>query len=156
MLYLDERLGCLMAVTRTSEQAVRVQSQLKSLIRGMYSNPPAHGAKVAAKIMTTPTLFTEWEGEVRLMSSRLAKMRALLYDELVKNETPGNWEHLKTQIGMFTFLGLKEHQVQRLIDEYHIYLTSNGRVSVAGLSKITIPYLADAIKDVVSSEKSKL
>ena len=96
-----------MAVTRTSEQAVRVQSQLKSLIRGMYSNPPAHGAKVAAKIMTTPTLFTEWEGEVRLMSSRLSKMRALLYDELVKNKTPGNWEHLKTQIGMFTFLGLK-------------------------------------------------
>ena len=95
-----------MTVTSTAEQAANVKSQLKTIIRGMYSNPPSHGARVAAKIMTTPTLFTEWEQELRLMSSRLSEMRQMLYQSLVSNDTPGDWSHIQSQIGMFTFLGL--------------------------------------------------
>mmetsp|Transcript_6373 Transcript_6373/g.9686 ORF Transcript_6373/g.9686 Transcript_6373/m.9686 type:complete len:228 (+) Transcript_6373:547-1230(+) len=154
--FYSERLGCMMTVTSTPDQATNVKSQLCQIIRGMYSNPPSHGARVAAQIMTTPTLFTEWEQELRLMSSRLSEMRQMLYEALVANNTPGDWSHIQTQIGMFTFLGLNENQVARLIDHYHIYLTSNGRVSVAGLSRATIPYLANAIKEVVSVQESKL
>ena len=83
-----------MTVTATAEQATNVSSQLKQIIRGMYSNPPSHGARVAATIMTTPTLFTEWEQELRLMSSRLSDMRQKLYEAIVANNTPGDWSHI--------------------------------------------------------------
>lgn len=149
--FYSERLGCLTAVTGTHEEASAVKSQLKCIIRASYSNPPSHGARVAAQIMTTPTLFTEWEGELRMMSSRLSDMRQALYEALVSNNTPGDWSHLQTQIGMFTYLGLNKSQVEKLVDQYHIYMTSNGRVSVAGLSPVTVPYLANAIKEVVVS-----
>jgi aspartate/tyrosine/aromatic aminotransferase len=104
--FYSERLGCLTTVTSSPDQAQRVASQMKRIIRASYSNPPGHGARVAAQIMTTPALFTEWENELRVMSSRLSDMRQQLYEALVSNNTPGDWSHLQTQIGMFTFLGL--------------------------------------------------
>lgn len=104
--FYSERLGCMMAVTSTPDQALHVRSQAEQIIRGMYSNPPSHGARVAAQIMKTPTLFTEWEQELRIMSSRLSEMRQILYETLISNNTPGDWSHLQSQIGMFTFLGL--------------------------------------------------
>lgn len=104
--FYSERLGCMMTVTSTPDQALHVRSQLQQIIRGMFSNPPSHGARVAAQIMKTPTLFTEWEQELRMMSSRLSEMRQLLYETLVSSNTPGDWSHLQSQIGMFTYLGL--------------------------------------------------
>lgn len=150
--FYSERLGTLQVVTRSTDAANRVKSQLKKIIRAIYSNPPSHGARVAAHIMTTPVLFAEWEEELRVMSRRLSSMRQQLYQCLIDNRTPGDWSHIQTQIGMFTYLGLSPAQVQILTEQHHLYLTSDARVSVAGLSERTVPYLADAIKHVVELE----
>jgi len=147
--FYGERLGSLIVVTSNEDEASRVRSQLKRIIRALYSNPPSYGAKVAAHIMTTPALFAEWEDDVRAMSKRLQTMRRELYEALIKNETPGDWSHIKTQIGMFSYLGLTKEQVKLLVEKHHMYLTSNARISIAGLSSRTVPYLADAIKSVV-------
>jgi aspartate/tyrosine/aromatic aminotransferase len=99
-------LGSLIVVCGSELESTNVKSQLLRIVRALYSNPPSHGARVAAHIMTTPVLFAEWEEEVREMSKRLSDMRQQLYNALIANETPGDWSHLQTQIGMFTFLGL--------------------------------------------------
>jgi len=153
MGFYSERLGSLMVICSSEVEANNVRSQIARIVRALYSNPPSHGARVAAHIMTTPVLFAEWEEEVCLMSKRLSDMRQQLYNALIANETPGDWSHLKTQIGMFTFLGLTKQQVSRLVEKYHLYLTSNARISVAGLSSRTVPYLADSIKEVVMESK---
>lgn len=152
--FYSERLGTLQVVTKSSEVATRVKSQLKKIIRANYSNPPSHGARVAAHIMTTPVLFAEWEEEVRLMSRRLSAMRQQLYQTLIDNHTPGDWSHIQTQIGMFSYLGLTPDQVRILTEQHHLYLTSDARVSVAGLSERTVSYLADAIKHVIEETQS--
>lgn len=79
------------------------------------------------------------------------KMRALLKDQLIKNGTKGNWDHITSQIGMFSFLGLTPKQCEQMISKHHIYMTSNGRISIAGLTTKNVEYVANAIKDVVEN-----
>ena len=78
-----------------------MDSQLKIIIRPMYSNPPVHGARVANTILSSPELYAQWEGEVKGMADRIISMRGKLYDSLVALNTPGEWGHIKSQIGMF-------------------------------------------------------
>lgn len=78
-------------------------------------------------------------------------MRALLKDSLVKNGTKGNWDHVTKQIGMFSFTGLTPKQSEAMIQKHHIYMTGNGRISIAGLTSANVDYVADAIKDVVEN-----
>lgn len=96
-----ERVGAFSLVTADPEERARVDSQLKIIIRPMYSNPPVHGARVANTILSSPELYTQWEGEVKGMADRIISMRGKLYDSLVALNTPGEWGHIKSQIGMF-------------------------------------------------------
>lgn len=87
-------------------------SQLKILIRPMYSNPPVHGARIAARILTQPDLRSLWLKEVKFMADRIITMRQQLVDNLKKNGSKKNWQHITDQIGMFCFTGLNQQQVK--------------------------------------------
>lgn len=96
------------------EEADRVMSQLKILIRPMYSNPPVHGARIAARVLTQPDLRSLWLKEVKLMADRIITMRQQLVDNLKKNGSKRNWQHITDQIGMFCFTGLNQQQVNSI------------------------------------------
>ncbi|NP_001313831.1 aspartate aminotransferase, cytoplasmic-like [Gossypium hirsutum] len=140
-----ERVGALSIVCKAADVASRVESQLKLLIRPMYSNPPIHGASIAMTILKNSDMYNEWKIELKAMADRIISMRKQLFDALSAKGTPGNWSHIIKQIGMFTFTGLNSDQVAFMTKEYHIYMTSDGRISMAGLSSKTVPHLADAI-----------
>ncbi|KAL9151395.1 hypothetical protein ABFS82_11G049100 [Erythranthe guttata] len=146
-----ERVGALSIVCKSADVAARVESQLKLVIRPMYSNPPLHGASIVANILKDGELYTEWTIELKAMADRIISMRQQLFDALQSKGTPGDWSHIVKQIGMFTFTGLNTNQVAFMTKEYHVYMTSDGRISMAGLSLKTIPHLADAIHAAVTN-----
>ncbi|XP_044977106.1 aspartate aminotransferase, cytoplasmic [Hordeum vulgare subsp. vulgare] len=148
-----ERVGALSIVCGSADIAVKVESQLKLVIRPMYSNPPLHGASIVATILKDSGMFDEWTLELKAMADRIISMREQLFDALKVRETPGDWSHIIKQIGMFTFTGLNSDQVAFMRQEYHIYMTSDGRISMAGLSSRTVPHLADAIHAAVTKLK---
>ncbi|CAD6236694.1 unnamed protein product [Miscanthus lutarioriparius] len=148
-----ERVGALSIVCGSADVAVRVESQLKLVIRPMYSNPPLHGASIVATILRDSEMFNEWTLELKAMADRIISMRQQLFDALKSRGTPGDWSHIIKQIGMFTFTGLNSEQVAFMRQEYHIYMTSDGRISMAGLSTRTVPHLSDAIHAAVTQLK---
>ncbi|KAF3388804.1 Aspartate aminotransferase, cytoplasmic [Penicillium rolfsii] len=126
-----------------------IASQLAILQRSEISNPPAYGARIASKILNDPVLFAEWEEDLRTMSGRIQEMRRGLRERLEKRGTPGTWDHITSQIGMFSFTGLNETQVKILRDKWHVYMTKNGRISMAGLNTHNLDYFAEAVDSVV-------
>ncbi|KAM7459387.1 hypothetical protein LguiA_036381 [Lonicera macranthoides] len=146
-----ERVGALSIVCKSADVASRVESQLKLVIRPMYSNPPIHGASIVATILKDSNMFHDWTLELKAMADRIISMRQRLFDALRARGTPGDWSHIIKQIGMFTFTGLNSDQVAFMTREYHIYMTSDGRISMAGLSSRTVPHLADAIHAAVTT-----
>ncbi|KAJ2389902.1 Aspartate aminotransferase, cytoplasmic, partial [Coemansia sp. RSA 2559] len=148
-----ERTGCLHAVVKDSSQLPKVSSQLNRLSRATISTAPAYGAKVAGMVLGDSELHKEWLANMAEMSSRIKTMRDALRDRLVALGTPGSWDHVANQIGMFSFTGLSKAQVEVLREQYHMYLTEDGRISVAGLNSGNIDYVAKAIDDVVRNIK---
>ncbi|XP_051148916.1 aspartate aminotransferase, cytoplasmic-like [Andrographis paniculata] len=146
-----ERVGALSIVCRSAEIAKRVESQLKLVIRPMYSNPPIHGASIVATILKDGELYNEWTVELKAMADRIISMRQQLFDALKAKGTAGDWSHIIKQIGMFTFTGLNADQVAFMTKEYHIYMTFDGRISMAGLSSKTVPHLVEAIHAAVTT-----
>lgn len=104
------------------DTATRVASQLAILQRSEISNPPIYGAKIASTVLNDDKLFAEWEADLRTMSGRIIEMREALEGTLVKLGTPGTWDHITSQIGMFSFTGLNEKQVGILRDKWHVYM----------------------------------
>ncbi|KAG2484886.1 hypothetical protein HYH03_016367 [Edaphochlamys debaryana] len=146
-----ERAGALSVVCKCKDTAGRVESQLKMVIRPMYSNPPMHGAAIAAKVLGDARLREMWRVELKGMAERIISMRRALYDALYERNVPGDWSFVLKQIGMFSYTGLSRVQCQKLVNKWHIHLTLDGRISMAGLSAQKAPYLADAIADVVAN-----
>ncbi|THH16745.1 hypothetical protein EW146_g3945 [Bondarzewia mesenterica] len=145
-----ERVGAFSLTTASPEEKARVDSQLKIVIRPMYSNPPMHGAQIANTILSTPQLYSEWESEVKGMADRIISMRGHLYDALTHtHKTPGDWGHIKSQIGMFSFTGLTAAQTKALAEKAHIYMTADGRISMAGLNANNIDYFAESVDRAV-------
>lgn len=152
-----ERVGCIHIILseRDAKLNALILSQLNKIVRSELSNPPAYGAKVVAKILNTPHLKEQWSQDLLTMSSRITSMRHRLRDELVALKTPGNWDHIVSQKGMFSFTGLKPEEVQKLESKHGVYLVSSGRASIAGLNEGNVKYVAQAIDDVVR-DQSKL
>ncbi|KAG2196897.1 hypothetical protein INT47_005121 [Mucor saturninus] len=144
-----ERAGNLTIVAKTSEDAKRVFSQFEKLQRSEISNPPAFGARIVDIVLNDEALYAEWKDNLKYMSHRIIEMRHALYNHLIELKTPGTWNHITDQIGMFSFTGLSPQQVQVLKEKYHIYMTGNGRISMAGVSTKNVAYLAKSIDDVV-------
>ncbi|MCD7473454.1 L-asparaginase 1 [Datura stramonium] len=146
-----QRVGCLSVVCEDERQAVAVKSQLQQRGRLMYSNPPIHGALVVSAILRDPNLKNLWLAEVKGMANRISGMRTALRENLEKLGSPLSWEHITNQIGMFCYSGMTPEQVDRLTKEYHIYMTRNGRISMAGVTTGNVGYLANAIHEVTKS-----
>jgi len=127
----------------------RIASQLAIIQRSEISNPPAYGSRVADLAMNRPELFEEWKENLKTMAGRIIECRMKLHQKLKELGTPGDWSHIEKQIGMFSFTGLTEEQVAKLKGEWHIYMTKNGRISMAGLNSKNIDYVAKAIDKVV-------
>ncbi|OMP87117.1 Aspartate aminotransferase, cytoplasmic [Diplodia seriata] len=148
-----ERAGCFHFVTapgsNASDVVDRVDSQLKILQRSEISNPPIYGAKIASTVLNDPALFEEWKDNLRTMSGRIIDMRKALRSKLEELGTPGTWNHITDQIGMFSFTGLTEKQVLKIRADAHVYMTKNGRISMAGLNTNNVDYVANAIDKVV-------
>ncbi|VDL75915.1 unnamed protein product [Nippostrongylus brasiliensis] len=146
-----ERVGAFSVVCESPEEASRVASQLKILIRPLYSNPPINGARIVTKILTDPALHKQWETVERHvdgMADRIITMRKQLRELLAKEGSTRNWQHITDQIGMFCYTGINPQQVERLIKEHSVYLTKDGRISVAGISSNNVGYFAKALHDV--------
>jgi len=148
-----ERVGALHVLCADKDEASRVRSQLSIIERAEISNPPAHGARLMAMIINDPSLFKQWNDDIKTMALRIISMREQLYDALTKElHTPGSWEHIKSQIGMFSFTGLNTEQVQTMIEKGHVYMTGDGRISMAGLNTSNIRYFAETLDKVVRGE----
>lgn len=97
-----ERIGALHIIASSTEVATRIRSQLSVLARSEISNPPAHGARLVALILNTPELFEQWKEDIKTMAGRIIEMRNELYRLLTEDlKTPGTWNHILDQIGMF-------------------------------------------------------
>lgn len=115
-----QRVGCLSVVCESPEERARVESQIKIVIRAMYSSPPVHGARLASEVLNDNELFEMWKGELVTMSGRINDMRNKLFNELTNLNNSKDWSHIKKQIGMFAYTGLRPDQVQAITDKYHI------------------------------------
>lgn len=152
-----ERVGTFSIITSSSVEREVVLSQLKLVIRPMYSSPSLNGARIVAVVLNDNLLRKEWMAEVKIMATRIMQMRALLKQNLVDMGSILDWNHIINQIGMFCFTGLNEKQVGILTNEFHIYLTKDGRISISGITSANIKYLASAIHSVTSNRvKSEL
>ncbi|DBA88905.1 hypothetical protein WJX79_000402 [Trebouxia sp. C0005] len=149
-----ERIGSLTVITSDPKTTKKVDSQLKSVIRPMYSNPPRHGAAIVTAILSDPELYSQWKVELKGMADRIITMREKLHSALKEVGAPGTWDHIISQIGMFSYTGLTKAQVQHMTKKYHIYMTMDGRISMAGLSGSSCKYLAEAMKDAVENVKA--
>lgn len=145
----NERIGAVTVVAKCRETAEIAFSQVKSTIRGNYSNPPAHGALIVATILADGTLRTLWESELQQMRERIAQMRVLFVEMLKAEGVEQDFSFISTQNGMFSFSGLNKAQVGRLRDEFGIYIVGSGRISVAGMTKDNMPIICKAIAKVV-------
>lgn len=144
-----ERIGYVHVRCQTKDLANAVLSQIKVLIRQAYSSPPRHGAAIVYKLLTTPELKERWLSELKFMSERIDSMRKALRAAIEAKGTPGTWAHITEQIGMFSYTGLTAPQVEQMVNDCHIYMTKDGRISVAGLNPSNIPYVAECIDKVV-------
>lgn len=141
-----ERVGALSIVTASHDEALRVQSQVKRVIRTNYSNPPTHGAAVVSTVLNHEELRATWETELGEMRERIRAMRRGLTERLSK---VGDFAFIERQRGMFSYSGLSAAQVERLRTEFGIYAVSTGRICVAALNEGNLDRVADAIARVV-------
>ncbi|KAI1887038.1 hypothetical protein AGOR_G00201920 [Albula goreensis] len=146
----NERVGNLTVVAKDSENLTRVMSQMEKIVRTTWSNPPSQGARLVAITLNTPELFAEWKDNVKTMADRVLLMRAELKAKLQALKTPGTWDHITQQIGMFSFTGLNPKQVEYMIKEKHIYLMASGRINMCGLTTKNIDYVAQSIHEAVT------
>jgi len=142
-----ERVGALSVVSATAAQAKAVQSQVKRIIRTIYSSPSTHGAALVAGVLTSPELRDLWEQELTEMRERIHALRAGLVEKLATLGAP-EFGFIQRQAGMFSYSGLTNTQVDRLRDEFAIYAVGTGRICVAALSQRNLDYVAQAVASV--------
>ncbi|CAG2106140.1 unnamed protein product [Medioppia subpectinata] len=143
-----ERVGAFTLVSSSKEETSRVMSQIKIIIRPLYSNPPVNGARIAALVMNDPTLRSQWLKDVKGMADRIISVRTRLRDGLKREGSTKNWQHITDQIGMFCFTGMDKDQVERITKDHSVYLTKDGRISMAGVTSGNVDYLAHAMHSV--------
>src|SRR5438445_744266 len=144
-----ERVGALSVASASAEEASRVLSQLKRVVRSNYSNPPTHGGQIVASVLASPQLRSLWDRELGAMRERIKAMRKQLVEKIHARAPGADFSFVLAQRGMFSYSGLSKAQVQRLRAEYSIYAIDTGRICVAALNSKNVDYVADAIAKVI-------
>jgi len=145
----NERTGAFTVVAKTADIANTVFSQLKSIIRVIYSNPPAHGGAVVTTILTDEELRAEWEAEVEAMRNRILAMRKLFVETLKQKGVAMDFNFIERQNGMFSFSGLSTEQVIKMREDSAVYAVNSGRFNVAAMTEGNMDALCEAIANVV-------
>jgi len=143
-----ERVGALTIVTASEEEAKRVRSQIKRVIRTNYSSPASHGAQLVASVLADPALRARWEGELAEMRDRIRRMRELFVRRMREKGVERDFSFIERQRGMFSYSGLSREAVDRLRSEYSIYIVGSGRICVASLNEKNLDYVCEAIAQV--------
>jgi aromatic-amino-acid transaminase len=146
-----ERTGALLVCSSDAEKLLDVRSQLAFIARNLWSTPPAHGAAVVASILDDAELKALWSNELKSMRQRVVGLSNALLKALQPHGLAERFAHIAVQRGMFSYTGLSPQQVQRLRDEYSVYLVGSGRANAAGLNSERLDDLAQAIARVCSS-----
>jgi aromatic-amino-acid transaminase len=144
-----ERVGAVSVVAETSDEAARVLSQLKRVVRSNYSNPPSHGAKIVAAVLTTPELRALWEKELGQMRERIRALRKRFVDGLHARVPGSDFSFVVRQRGMFSYSGLSRDAVVRLREEFAVYALESGRICVAALNAKNLDYVIESIASVL-------
>ena len=151
MSLYGERCGALSVVCADAAEAAKVLGQLKFTVRRNYSSPPIHGGQIVAAVLGEPALRHEWEGELEAMRVRIRSMREALHATLVQKLPDRKLEYFLTQRGMFSYTGLGPAQVDRLRDEFAVYLIRSGRICIAGLNTGNVEPAALAMAAVIGA-----
>jgi len=146
----NERAGNLTVVVNDVAPIASMKSQITLLVRANYSNPPAHGSRIVDVVLQNPDLYQEWKDCIQIMANRIIAMRKGLRERLEKLGTPGDWSHITSQIGMFSYTGLTPEMCEYLKAEKHLYLLKSGRISMCGVTPGNLDYVAQAIYDAVT------
>ena len=150
MSVYGERCGALSAVCADADEAERVLGQLKFTVRRNYSSPPIHGGQIVAHVLADADLRPMWEAELAAMRDRIQAMRQTLH-RVISAKVPGrDFSYFLTQRGMFSYTGLSAAQVDRLREEFAVYLVRSGRICVAGLNHHNVEYAAQAMATVMA------
>ncbi|KAF4465927.1 Pyridoxal phosphate-dependent transferase major region subdomain 2 [Fusarium albosuccineum] len=148
-----ERVGHLCVPLPTTQAAVRAEQQMKLLARAETGAQPRFGAKLVASILGTPRIRTVWEEDLRGMARDMAERRQLLERELVKQNAPGDWSFVTSQVGMFLYTAFDLEQVNYLREEHAVYLQDTGRLSIAGLNTLNTAHVAASMAKAASRQK---
>lgn len=144
-----ERIGACSVIGKSAAAADIINSVLLPTVRVNYSMPPAHGAAIVETVLGSEELTAQWHGELGQMRNRINGMRQLLVDKLVEHGVTRDFRFITAQNGMFSFLGISPEQVQRLQDEYAIYMVGSSRISIAAIAPDNVDYLAQSIAEVL-------
>ncbi|MEX2365479.1 MAG: aminotransferase class I/II-fold pyridoxal phosphate-dependent enzyme, partial [Pseudohongiellaceae bacterium] len=144
-----ERAGAVTVVTENTGAVEASASQIVATAREIYSVPPAHGAALVAMVLDDAVLREEWSVELTQMRDRINGLRNLLSEKLKQKDVDRDFSFIREEKGMFSFLGLTVEQVQKLINEYSIYLVNSSRINVAGINQKNIDYLINSIAAVL-------
>lgn len=152
----NERVGNLCYVSNDASKIANIRSQMMTIVRQTWSNSANHGSRIVATILNNPALKAEWIEHVKTMADRILLMRQLLQQKLRALGTPGTWDHIIQQSGMFAYTGLSPQEVDHMVKEHHVYLLKSGRINVCGLTTKNIDYVANAIHDAITKVGHKL
>jgi aspartate aminotransferase len=144
-----ERIGACSIISESSAVADIANSVLLSVVRSIYSMPPAHGATIVDTILGSEELTAEWHQELTEMRNRINGLRSTIVEALHSRGVAQDFSFIEKQHGMFSFLSITPEQIERLQKEYSIYIVGSSRVNVAGVSKANINYFADAVATVI-------
>ena len=144
-----ERIGACSIIAKDSANADISNSVLLSVVRSIYSMPPAHGADIVNTILGSTELTQEWYDELDEMRNRINGLRTLIKDSLAAQGVAQDFSFIDKQNGMFSFLGINKEQIERLQKEYAIYIVGSSRVNVAGVSQANIEYFSKAVAEVL-------
>ncbi len=148
-----ERAGAFHILTTDEKICQNVLSQIRIVVRVNYSNPPLHSMRLVLKVLGDEELYQKWLLELKVVAGRIIEMRKLLREELERIKCPGNWENITNQIGMFSYTGLSVKQSEKMVNDFHVYMLKNGRISMSGITKKNIKYIAECMKKAVETEK---
>lgn len=140
-----ERTGAVLTIAESEEKARAAQSHVAHIARGIYSMPPAHGGYLAGMVMADKTLRQLWEKELTEMRNRMNDLRTLFVRKMSDKNSPVDFSFIEKQFGMFSFLGISSEQINKLRDDYAIYIVGSSRINVAGINESTVDYLTEAL-----------
>lgn len=144
-----ERAGALFLVSHRAKNREKIQSQIKSLIRASYSNPPMHPSAIITEILQSASLTTSWKGDLDQMRERMRKMRHAFLRELLAKKSSYDFRFMEKATGLFSYSGLDKQQVEILVEKYGIYLPGDGRINVTCLNDSNLKFVADAIVSTI-------